>query len=64
MVKQSLKSVSFQAFVSSMVGELEALIQSVNSSLEKTSEQVVASMPKIFQNVQVPELELQSPSLY
>lgn len=50
----------FQVFVNSMVDQLEALIQSVNSSLEKTSETVIASMPKIFQNVQVidtPNLE-------
>lgn len=35
-----------------MVGKLDALVQSVNASLEKTSEQVIASMPVIFQNVQ------------
>lgn len=41
-----------EVFVSSLVTQLEALVQSVNASLEKTSEQVIVSMPKIFQNVQ------------
>lgn len=41
-----------QAFVSTLVGQLETLVQSVNASLERTSEQVVSSMPKIFQNVE------------
>lgn len=51
--EESATSVSSkEAFVASMVGQLEALVQSVNASLEKTSDQVITSMPKIFQDVQ------------
>lgn len=45
-------AVDKEGFVSNLVGQLETLVQSVNASLERTSEQVIASMPKIFQNVQ------------
>lgn len=47
----STQNVDKEVFVSSLVGQLETLVQSVNASLERTSEQVIAAMPQIFQNV-------------
>lgn len=48
----SRSDIDKESFVSNLVAQLETLVQSVNLSLERTSDQVVATMPQVFQRVQ------------
>lgn len=43
----------YQAVVSSLVSKLQLYVQQVNSALEETSQQVLASMPRIMTDAQV-----------
>lgn len=46
-------STFFQVVVSSLVSKLQLYVQQVNSALEETSQQVLASMPRIMSDAQV-----------
>lgn len=43
----------FQVVVSSLVAKLQLYVEQVNSALEETSQQVLASMPRIMTEAQV-----------
>lgn len=43
----------FQVVVSSLVSKLQLYVQQVNSALEETSQNVLASMPRIMTDAQV-----------